>query len=170
LDIFVVRTDLLKALFYSFETWFIWVNLIGIYVYSMYGVYSKPLDAPFRTAVFNSVDHERNSVTISYLMITLTGFVSSIMDAFQKSAVGNRIRVLIILMFLIVIVRVMSIDRLEGNVFYAQPVWFLYESDTRSLVLQCMQNVVVFFGYVTICCLKFYFLFLLFDSSINVAS
>lgn len=138
---------LLKALASNFETWFIWINLLGIYVYGMYGMYSKPDTAPFRTAIFRSVEHERISYSVGYLLIVLTGFIASIMDAFQKSPIGTRIRAVVLVWLLASMIRVMVLDRIQGDLLWAEPVWFLYQADTRSLVLQCMQNAVLFFGY-----------------------
>jgi hypothetical protein len=80
-------------------------------------------------------------------------------DVLQKSPIGGRIRLTMELILIAIFVRILVIDKIYRPMVEAVPVYWLYTTDTRALMMQVVQNAIIFFTYVHKSQLQAIFLF-----------
>ncbi len=82
---------------------------------------------------------------MSYCNILVASMYATCFDVIQKSPIGGRIRLTMELILIAIFVRIVVTDKFYRPMLEAKPVTWLYPTDTRSLMLQAMQNATIFF-------------------------
>jgi hypothetical protein len=160
-------TGMVKVLFWSFESWLIWVNLLLMLIFAEIGAY------------FSGVAVSPEHTLLNNLTVVLGGFFVTTFDAFkvpsshsildfffskpllfihlyslpdpQRSKFTWRLHMSVLLVLLFAIARVVIKDQFYEPVFLEYgPVCLLYCSDTRQLAMSCARTALIFVWYVSL--------------------
>jgi hypothetical protein len=127
--------DVLGGLFACFDLYFCWLNLLGGLVFGAIG----------------ATDHsskQQSIFLVSFLALFLVGTLFLFFDAKirRRGRLSDRVRVMALGCFTVILAAVSITDRFVRPVFYSYTVCFLsqYCTSTRQLASSCIQTAAVF--------------------------
>ena len=92
----------------------------------------------------------QSSYLVSYCLILLTSVFATSFDVLQNSPIGSRLRITAEILLICAFIRILVVDKFVRPMLEAEPVSWIYATDTRSLVLQSIHTVTIFFACVRI--------------------